>query len=466
MFNMKKDINVHFIGIGGIGMSGIAEILISLGYAVSGSDLNLSATVENLKKMGARIEIGHKRGNIKNATVVVYSSAVDQDNPEMLEAKELLIPVMRRAEMLAELMRLKHGIAVAGTHGKTTTTSMLATILQESGLNPTYIIGGIVNNLQGHAKVGAGDLLVAEADESDGSFLLLNPIMSVITNIDNDHLNYYQTADNLDAAFLEFSNKVPFYGCCALNAHDEKLMSMKKLMKKPFTTFGIAEDLHDGADYEARKVSFINNKTEFVLCYEKKEVCSIKLQTAGRHNVLNALGAIVLAHKIGLSFEKIATSLGHFAGVGRRMQTVISTNSIEVIDDYAHHPTEISAVLKATKETRPDAKIIAIFEPHRFTRTRDCWDQFLHCFNIADTLYLCPIYPASEKEITGINSDRLSKDINAKHPNLSSVIYRLEDLEHILLKFKQNNEKIVIVGLGAGSIGKKMRDAVSIVFKN
>ena len=461
MFTIKKNVKIHFVGIGGIGMSGIAEVLISLGYKVSGSDLSDSLIVEKLIKMGAEINIGHDAKNTKGATVVVYSSAIDKNNPEIKAALAGNIPLMRRAEMLAELMRLKHGLAVAGTHGKTTTTSFLATILHESEIDPTYIIGGAVQNLGGHAKVGKGNILVAEADESDGSFLLLNPIMSVITNIDHDHMDYYENEGNLVDSFIEFANKVPFYGLCALNIHDEKFKIIKKKMKRPWVTYGIAQKgKKQLADFHAKNVQYLKSGATYDLHYKGENVCKISISLPGKHNVLNSLAAIVIAYNMGISFEKIASSITKFEGIKRRFQILHSDDFVEIIDDYAHHPTEIAAILQSVKETRGDTNIVVVFEPHRFSRTKDCWERFFHCFNHADKLFLTPIYPASEKPIDGIVSQRLVNDINLLHPSFAHLIESTDKIgEAILNEIKfQTKEKITVVVLGAGAIGRKVRE--------
>lgn len=444
-------VKIHFVGIGGIGMSGIAEVLLSLGYKVSGSDSAESANVKKLKSMGAEIYLGHSAENLNAVTVLVYSSAVNEKNPEVARAIAEGIPVIRRAEMLSELMRLKYGLAVAGTHGKTTTTSFLATILQECNLDPTYIIGGIVKNLHGHAKVGKSDYLVAEADESDGSFLLLTPVMSVITNIDNDHMDHYGTEGNLFKAFVEFANKVPFYGVVALNAHDEKLMDLKAHMNRPAVTFGI--DIL--ADFEARNLQLGHFESTFDLYYKGEKQTSFTINLPGRHNILNCLGATALSYHMGLDFKQIAEAVKKLEGVGRRFQLLLKDKTFEVVDDYGHHPTEIASTLKIVKDTRDDYKKIVIFEPHRYTRTRDCWNQFLHCFNDADELYLLPIYAASENEIDGISTDRLIEDINQLHPNFAKKVDSINDLVGLIEA--QRAEKTIVVTLGAGSIGKTVR---------
>ncbi len=457
MYKVHKDIHLHFIGIGGIGMSGIAECLLAMGFSVSGSDMGSSPTTEKLKELGARLYKGHRKENIEGATTIIYSSAIGQDNPEMIAAHEKNIPIMRRAEMLAELMKLKLGLAVAGTHGKTTTTSFLATILSEAGLDPTYIIGGIVSNLKGHAKIGKGDFLVAEADESDGSFLLLSPIMSVITNIDNDHLGQYGSEENLFKAFLEFANKIPFYGVCILCINDPKLREIRSLIKKPYATYGITVG-EEVPDFEARNISYKDFSSEYDLFYQGVFTTKIKIKLPGEHYVLNSLGAVALAFYLDIPFSKIAEAIAKFEGVGRRFELIYKGDNIEIVDDYGHHPTEVMATLKALRKIRPDHKIRVIFEPHRFSRTHECWDQFLHCFKGADEVALMPIYPAGERPIEGIDSVRLAQEINNLYPNLVNEIQNPEDL----VKFVPSNssKKMSILVLGAGSIGKKVRDII------
>lgn len=436
-------------------MSGIAEILLSLGHQVTGSDMTESLRTQNLRRLGARIFTGHSEDNLHYPTIVVYSSAIKGDNPEIISAQKRKIPLMKRAEMLAELMRLKKkGLAIAGTHGKTTTTSFLATILQESGLDPTYIIGGIVSNLNGHAKIGTGDLLVVEADESDGSFLLLNPLMSVITNIDNDHMDFYRSERELLHAFYQFANKVPFYGCCALNSDDEKLMIIKSKMKKPWMTFGVQGD--GPIDFSAKNIRHFPDKTEYDLYYRNEFATEITIKLPGVHNVLNSLGAISLAFSMKIDFSRIAHAIAKFEGVGRRLEILFDNGQLEIIDDYAHHPTEISKTLEIVRKTRKDSKIIVIFEPHRFSRTKYCWNFFLHCFNHADKLFLGPVYPASERPIAEINSERMVEDINRLHPNFAE---KLNNLDEIPLPMNDCG-KISLVTLGAGSIGKKIREFI------
>jgi len=454
-------VKIHFIGIGGIGMSGIAEILLKMGYKVTGSDISHSTTVERLTELGAEIFIGHQEQNITDQTTVVYSSAIIESNPEFRVARDKKIPIMKRAEMLAELMRLKKGIAVAGTHGKTTTTSFLATILQGGGVDPTYVIGGIVENLNGHANIGRGEYLVAEADESDGSFLLLNPILSVITNIDYDHMNFYKNDNNLLEAFEDFANKIPFYGVCAINAHDKKLQEIRKRMKKPYALFGLRQGFEGKLDYEARNLEYHENSSSFDLYINEELQKKIQINLPGEHNVLNALGAITVSHKLGLDIDTIALSIAAFKGVGRRFQRLYNDEKIEIIDDYGHHPTEIMATIKAAVETRADHKVKVIFEPHRYSRTKECWNDFLHCFNQADEVYLCPIYPASEESVPGISSSILANDINKIHPDLVKNI-EADEISNVLRA--QADEKTTFLVLGAGTIGKKIREIVKNEF--
>ncbi len=459
MFEIKSDVKIHFVGIGGIGMSGIAEVLLTMGYKVSGSDMSESPSVDRLRKLGAQVYIGHRKENIDHVTVLVYSSAIDDSNPEIIVAKEDHIPIMKRAEMLAELMRLKHGLAVGGTHGKTTTTSFLSTILQESDIDPTYIIGGVVKNLDGHAKVGKGEILVAEADESDGSFLLLNPIMSVITNIDLDHMNYYGNEESLVAAFTEFANKVPFYGCCALNAHDSNLMKIKSDMKKPWVTFATESIGEEDIDFLAKSVKYSRSGASYDLFYKGKFATKIEINLPGEHNVLNSLGAISLSHNMGVSFDKIKKTITKFDGIGRRFQSLYQKDDFELIDDYAHHPTAILKTIQTLRATRVGSEIVVIFEPHRYTRTKECWSDFFHCFNDADKLILGPIYPASEKEIPGISTERLVADINGLHPNFATSLNSMDSIETIIKDYVGKNATVIT--LGAGSIGRVVREVVS-----
>lgn len=453
----NKDVLVHIVGIGGIGMSAIAEVLIQLGFKVQGSDLSESANVLKLKSLGADIKIGHSGDNLGEATVLVHSSAVNSENPEYSEAIERGIPVMRRASMLADIMKLKKGIAIAGTHGKTTTTSIITTLMKEAGKDPTYIIGGIVHNLGGHAHVGQGEYIVAEADESDGSFLMLNPVASVITNIDDDHIEYYGSREGLVEAFNHFANQIPFYGICALNIHDEKLRTLKDNMKRPYVTFGI-EDTPEEVEYKADNVEHHDKGVDFDFVVKGENKGRFKLSVPGRHNVLNTLGALAIAVEIGLDVDDLRDGLSKYEGVGRRFQKVYSKNKFEVIDDYAHHPTEIFETIKTAKESRKGKEVLVIFEPHRYTRTKTCWKEFLHCFNLADKVLIAPIYPANEEPIAGINSESLSNDINKLHPDLTETFTSWDEAKKYIETKKDSSA--ILLALGAGTVGKKVKEIV------
>lgn len=458
MRKKKSDVVVHVIGIGGIGMSAIAEVLIQLGFSVQGSDLNDSPNVQKLKKLGAKVFVGHDAKNIDGATVVTHSSAVNEKNPEFKRAQEEGLPLLRRAQILTDIMNLKKGIAIAGTHGKTTTTSLMATLLKEIGADPTYIIGGIVHNLGGHANVGLGEYIVAEADESDGSFLSLNPVASVITNIDNDHIEHYGSEEGLLIAFHQFANRIPFFGVCALNFEDAKLREIAEVMDKPYVSFSAHPEYSD-VDYYAYAIEQSPQGVQFQLKVYGEEAGLFNLKIPGRHNVLNTLGALALCMELGYEKEALKKALEKYEGVGRRFQKVHSQGDFVVIDDYGHHPTEILETIKTAKEAHSDKEVIVVFEPHRFTRTKNCWSEFLHCFNSADRVFIAPIYPASEEPIVGINSENLSNDINQLHPNLTESF---EDWARITDVIKEaKNSKALILSLGAGSVGKKVKEIVS-----
>ena len=455
MLGWLKTTKLHFIGIGGIGMSGIAEVLLDLGYKVSGSDLNSSPVTENLQKKGAEIFIGHKASHIDGATLIVYSSAIDPKNPEFSAAIDHEIPMIRRAEMLAELMRLKFGIAVAGSHGKTTTTSLVATIFHEAKQDATHIIGGIVRNLGGNAKKGDGKYLIAEADESDGSFLLLSPIMAAITNIDNDHLDHYGSKDKIVEAFVEFVNRLPFYGRAALNANDETSLLIKAQVKRPMIWYGI--DINtDEADYVAKDVKLSASGSEFDLYYQGNKVSHFKTNLMGLHNVSNTLAAIALSHEVGLEWDMIQKGLLSFQGVGRRLEKLFEKDSFIVIDDYGHHPTEVKATVSALRnvDQRP---LCVVFEPHRYTRTQNFWKEFQECFEGVNELYLTPIYAASEKPIDGITSEAMVKEMQQKGKNVH-FLASLDEMKGLLQKHQ--NQNTVFVTLGAGAISKKIRELV------
>ncbi len=459
MLGLPKRLKIHFVGIGGIGMSGIADVLLSMGYQVSGSDLNQSPTTEALKSKGAEIYIGHREENIEDVNLLVYSSAIDFNNPEIKKAKADRIPFVRRAEMLAELMRLKYGIAIAGSHGKTTTTSMVATIFHDAGMDPTHIIGGIVNNLGSHAKMGKSEYLIAEADESDGSFLHLNPIMAVVTNVDNDHLDYHKTEENIKQAFIDFVNKIPFYGKAALNAHDKGTIDIISRIKRPYVLFGIAKNLEEkvSLDYVAWNVVYARGETSFELWHQGSSKGKIQLSVSGEHNVLNALAAISISHETGLNFEVIKNGILKFQGVGRRLESLYKSGEFEIIDDYGHHPTEIKATLKTIKEIFKK-EICVVFEPHRYSRTKQLWNDFINSFENADEVFVGPIYPASEAAIPGISSDTLVSAMNERFGNKFKTI-SLDSMNELIQQRK--NKNIIFLTLGAGSISKKVKAIVS-----
>ncbi len=460
MFGVKKELKIHFIGIGGIGMSGIAEVLINLGYQVSGSDLNESATTIKLNQKGAKIFKGHEASNVEEAQIVVYSSAINPKNPEIIRAMERKLPIIRRAEMLAELMRLKYGIAIAGSHGKTTTTSFVSTIFKSLEMSPTCIVGGIVKNLGSQAIKGDGDFLIAEADESDGSFLLLNPIMSVITNIDNDHLDHYGSVENLKKSFIEFSNKVPFYGKVSINLNDKTSREILPTLKRPYVGYAIdGRDCGEyKADYLAKNIVINDRGSQFILVHQEKEY-PVHISLSGDHNVLNALAAISISHECGLALEPITNAIGEFEGVGRRFEQLFSNDKFRIVDDYGHHPTEIKATLQTARARYPEHKIHVLFEPHRFSRTKEHWDDFITSFIDVDEVYISPIYAASEEPIPYIDSEILVKKIN-EHSGNAFYVPNWNDLEDFFNK--REKENVVVISLGAGAISKIVRNGIEV----
>lgn len=407
MYKLRKK-KVHFIGVGGIGMSGIAEILLSQGYIVSGSDIADTDITRRLASLGATIHIGHSESNLSDADVVVVSSAIDEKNPEIIMARKNKVPIIQRAEMLGELMKMKEAIAIAGTHGKTTTTSMIATIVQNAGLDPTIIIGGRVDALGGNAKLGKGDWLVAEADESDKSFLHLPATIAIVTNIDNDHLNNYGTIQNIKDAFVDFINAIPFYGQAVLCTDDDNVRSILPKLKKPFTTYGFSPQ----ADLQARNIRYENFGSRFEVWRGEKKFGEMVCNVPGRHNVLNSLAATATGMEIGLSFEQVQKGLANFKGVRRRFETKGEVAGVKVVDDYGHHPTEIKATLAGARKAWP-GRIVTFFQPHRYSRTQDCYTDFMKAFDDADVLFLANIYPAGEAPIEGISSERLAEDIRS-----------------------------------------------------
>lgn len=451
MYGVDKERPVHFIGIGGIGMSGIAKILLAQGYKVTGSDLGHNDVIEELVSLGAKIYKGHDKENVKDAQFIVRSTAINKENPEIAEALKLNLPVVRRAEMLAELMRVKFGIAVAGAHGKTTTTSILSTILFNLNASATSVIGGIVKNLGGHAFLGKSKYFVAEADESDGSFLCLNPVMSIITNIDNDHLDFYHTEAKIFKAFQTFVDKIPFHGNIIINGQDPKLVKLKENSTKQFTTVGISDEkgLYDFTASEIKvdlygakfKVETPNGSAEF------------SLSLSGDHNILNALCAIAVVQRLGYELSEIATALKSFEGVKRRFEKVYVDKDFCIIDDYGHHPTEIASTLKTARKQFPNKNLTIVFEPHRYSRTERLWDDFVDAFKEADRTIITPIYAASEENVNNISPEKLVADIN----DVFGQAEYLADwnLERVIEEAKRDGH--ILLCLGAGSISKKLQ---------
>ncbi len=445
---MKRRVRrVHFVGIGGIGMSGIAEVLLNLGYRVGGSDLTESETTLRLKRLGAEIFIGHRAENLEDADVVVTSSAVRKDNPEVLAAHDRIIPVIPRAEMLAELMRMKYGVAVAGTHGKTTTTSMIATVLAHGGLDPTAVIGGKLNIFGSNAKLGQGELLVAEADESDGSFLKLSPTIAVVTNIDPEHLDYYRDLEEIQKAFLEFINKVPFYGLAVLCLDHENVQTLIPRVSKRYVTYGLSTQ----ANFRAADVSYHGFATSFQAFENNRELGKISIMMPGLHSVYNALATLATATELDLSFDAVKEALGSFSGVQRRFQIKGEWGGVMVVDDYGHHPAEIKATLSAAKSGW-GRRTVVIFQPHRYTRTRDLFKDFLTSFNQADVLLLTGIYPAGEDPITGVNVQGLYEGIKGHgHKDVMLVPDKGEIIDGLLPRLRPGD---MVFTLGAGDIWK------------
>lgn len=443
---MKSKIKkIHMVGIGGAGMSGIAQVLLNLGYEVSGSDIAQNDTIQELKSLGAVVWQGHSQDQVGQAEVLVRSSAVGENNPEVVEAKKLGIPVIPRAEMLAELMRLKTGIAVAGTHGKTTTTSMLGTVFKEAGFDPTVIIGGRLNSYGCNALMGKGEYLIAEADESDGSFLCLLPIMNLVTNVDLDHLDYFPDLKAIEEAFVRFFNQIPFYGVNVVCGDDPKIKDLLSRVKRPVLTYGFAQE----NDLRG-EILELGAKSRFMVYWKDKVWGEITLAHPGKHNILNALGAICISIQAGLSQQKIVQGLECFGGVSRRMEKKGERNGIIVLDDYGHHPTEIKVTLKAIKKVYPGRRLVVVFQPHRFSRTKALFGDFCNSFNEADSLILTEIYPASEAPIPGVNGLSLAQGI--RQLGQTNVDF-CSDFDQCLQRLKQIvQSQDIVLTLGAGSI--------------
>lgn len=437
---------VHFVGIGGIGMSGIAEVLLTLGHQVTGSDIGESDTTRRLTQLGARITIGHSAAAVPpDVNVVVISSAVKFSNPEVVRARELKIPVIPRAEMLAELMRLKWGIAVAGTHGKTTTTSLIAAILRRADLDPTVVIGGRVHSLGSNARLGQGELMVVEADESDGTFLLLSPTIAVITNIDPEHLDYYGDMDRVKAAYLEFANRVPFYGAAVVCLDHVTVRALLPQMRKRVITYGTTEE----ADFVARNLSVTGMTTSFEVVAHGESLGELAVRMPGRHHALNALAATAVAMELDVSLGAIRDALAEFGGIHRRFEVCGEAGGVLVVSDYGHHPEEIRATIAAAREGF-GRRLVVVFQPHRFTRTRDLFGDFLDAFDAADELVLTEIYAAGEAPIEGVTSEVLYWALRRRgHIEASYVPQRDQVVPELQARVRPGD---LVLMLGAGDI--------------
>ncbi len=451
--SMRRIRVVHFVGIGGAGMGGIAEVLLNLGYRISGSDLVENSITRRLIGLGARITYGHTAACVRGADVVVASSAVSEDNPELIVARELRIPVVQRAEMLAELMRFRYGIAVAGTHGKTTTTSLIAALLAEGGLDPTFVVGGRVNSVASHSRLGSGRFLVAEADESDASFLHLQPVIAVVTNVDMDHLSAYGgDFQKLRASFVEFLHHLPFYGLAVICVEDAKAREILPSLARPAMTYGIDRK----ADVQAFDIVHAGAQTSFrVRLPHLDDVLDIELNLPGRHNVLNALAAISVAHELGVSGAAMQRALSGFQGIGRRFQRygeiAFKSGMITLVDDYGHHPTEIAATLAAVRASWPNRRLVLVFQPHRYTRTRDLFDDFAQVLNEADVAVVLEVYAANEAPIPGADGRALCRSLRVRGKLDPVFVEDLDDLPATLSDLLCVGD--VLLTLGAGSIG-------------
>lgn len=456
---MKFLVNhLHFVGIGGAGMSGIAEVMLNLGYVVSGSDLSKSAVTERLQSLGARVFCGHDKKHIRGADAVVISSAVHEDNPEVVAARELGIPVVPRAVMLAELMRLRRGIAIAGAHGKTTTTSLTASLLAAGDLDPTFVIGGRLNSAGANARLGTGEFLVAEADESDASFLNLTPVISAVTNIDEDHMDTYgHSFENLKSAFVDFLERLPFYGVAVLCADDEHVLEIRPRVTKPVILYGLSAD----AQVRAIDVRAVGTQMAFTILRPDHPPLPVVLNLPGIHNVRNALAAVAIASVVGVSDEAIVRGLSEFRGVGRRFTQYGDipvravdgsvTGHYKLIDDYGHHPHEMAATLAAVRGVWPEKRVIVAFQPHRYTRTRDCFEQFVDVLEDIDGLVLAEVYPAGEALIEGADSEHLAAAIAAKGFH-RPVVVPVEGVADAIAGMVRDGD--VVITMGAGSIGR------------
>lgn len=454
---MRRVRAMHFIGIGGVGMGGIAEVMHHLGFNVSGSDLGSNALTQRLKDLGVTVQQGHAAEHVNEADVVVISTAVPEDNPELLNARKLRIPVVRRAEMLAELMRFQQGIAVAGTHGKTTTTSLVASLLTEGGMDPTYVIGGRLNSSSTNAYLGQSEWLVAEADESDASFLHLQPVISIVTNIDADHLSTYDgDFEKLKHTFVDFMMHLPFYGLAIVCIDDEHIVDVLPQVGRPVRTYGFSES----ADVQAMNVRQEGLRMHFDVRIDdggdvSSEIRDVVLNMPGAHNVLNALAAITVALELGVNVKSCKRALSGFAGIGRRAQShgelQLSSGTAHLLDDYGHHPTEVTATLKAVKGGWPDNRLIVIFQPHRYTRTRDLFEDFTEALSLTDVLLLTEVYSAGEDHINGADGRSLARAIRTRGAVDPVFVENIEDVPQALERIIDDGD--IVLTLGAGSVG-------------
>lgn len=451
---MYKKLKIHFVGIGGIGMSGIAEVLLNLKYPVTGSDIKRSSTTDRLKRKGAKIFIGHKAKNVEGADVIVVSSAITKTNVELVEAKKQGIQIVLRAEMLAEIMRLaKYGIAVAGTHGKTTTTSLLSTVLHYGGLDPTVVIGGKLRSLRTNAKLGKGDYMVTEADESDGSFLKLVPTIAVVTNMDPEHMEHYGDFESYKAAFHEFCEQIPFYGLAVLCGEHPETLALSKKLDRRTSLYGFKKDY----EWNARGIEFDGATSYFDLYHYDDFVSKIELGLTGRHNILNALGSIAVARELGVGITKIKKALKEFKGVGRRMEVLLDSVDYTILDDYGHHPNEIQPTLKAVRNAYA-GRLVVLFQPHRYSRTKELFDDFVNSFDLADEVILTEIYAAGETPLKGVSGTKLADAISKKR---KSPVHFVKEPSKILAKLTDLIQPgDVVLTLGAGDVTQYGRQLV------
>ena len=440
----RKIDKVYFVGIGGIGMSGIAELLFNLGFQVSGSDMNKNDNVKRLKKLGINVKIGHDPNNLADPDLLVYSSAVPLENPEIIKARQKGIPIIRRAEMLGELINLKEtSIAVAGTHGKTTTSSMIGTILSHAKIDPTLVVGGLVQNLNTNSKLGSGKIIVVEADEYDRSFLAMRPTIGIVTNVELEHTDCYENLDDLKNAFTQFCQSVPFYGEIIVCVDSPAIQEILPNIERPMTTYGRSRD----AAYRAENLRFHENSSTYTVFCAEDSLGEIQLNVPGEHNVMNSLAAVVLGLEMGLSFKQIQSGIATYQGVRRRFDIKGIYQSVMIVDDYAHHPTEVQATLKAAKSGW-DRRIIAVFQPHLFSRTQEFFREFASALRISDLVIITDIYPAREKPIPGINAKLIFNEYNNKSKTNCYYVPDLDDLESTLDDIIQPNDMVITMGAG------------------